>query len=135
MNKLMPLEKAERLAASRSNTIVTEDSAAERFAVLYRDKLKFDHDAGCWFEWDGARWRRETTGLAFHRARELARELVENEPDKVRYLASKTSFAAGVERFARSDPTFAAKADLWDQDIYLLGATRRHGRSAHRRCA
>lgn len=36
-------------------------------------------------------------------------------------MTSKTSFAAGVERFARSDTTFAVTADHWDRDPFLLG--------------
>ena len=54
-------------------------------------------------------------------ARELARDLAETAPDKVRFVTSKTSFAGGVERFARHDPAIATTADFWDQDLYLLG--------------
>ena len=39
----------------------------------------------------------------------------------MRYAVSKTSFAGGVERYARCDPTFAVTSDVWDQDPYLLG--------------
>ena len=107
--------------AKHSVDLVTEDGGAQRFAALYADRLRFCHDAGAWFEWTGDIWRQNRTGVAFHWARELARELAEHEPDKVRYVSSKTSFAGGVERFARVDPIFAATAAKWDRDPYLLG--------------
>ena len=104
-----------------SNEIVTEDSGAIEFARIYVDKLRFDNDAGVWREWNGSVWRESKKGLAFHFAREMARDLAANEPDKVRYVSSKTSFAAGVERFARADPVFATTAEFWDRDPLLLG--------------
>ena len=66
------------------------------FARLYADRLRFDLDAGVWREWTGSIWQESKKGLAFHFARELARDLAANEPDKFRYVSSKTSFAAGV---------------------------------------
>jgi putative DNA primase/helicase len=60
--------------------------------------------------------------VAFQFAREVARRMAEGEDkDRVRYVASKVSFAAGVERFAKSDPHFAVTSDYWDSNPYLLG--------------
>jgi putative DNA primase/helicase len=112
---------APRLAPALANELVTEDSAAMHFAADHCDRLRYCHDTGAWFEWTGTAWRRNRTGRAFHWARELARRLAVAEPDKVRYVSSKTSFAAGVERFARADPTFAVTMDFWDRDPLLLG--------------
>jgi putative DNA primase/helicase len=103
------------------NDIVTEDNAAQAFADLHQDRLRFCHDTGAWFEWDGAIWKRNRTGLAFQWARKLARQLASSESSKVRYVTSKTSFAAGVERFCRSDPAFAVTIEAWDADAFLLG--------------
>jgi putative DNA primase/helicase len=100
---------------------VTEDAAALAFTERYRNTLRFDHDIGKWFVWTGTRWQCERTGLAFSWARELARELARAEPNKVRLISSKTSFAGGVERFARSDRAFAVTSEIWDNNIYLLG--------------
>jgi putative DNA primase/helicase len=100
---------------------VTEDAAALAFTERYRDMLRFDHDIGKWFVWTDIHWQCERTGLAFSWARELARELAKAEPNKVRLISSKTSFAGGVERFARTDRTFAVTSDIWDRNHYLLG--------------
>jgi hypothetical protein len=108
-------------ATGTSNDIVTEDNAAERFAELYAGRLRFCHDTGAWFEWTGTIWKQNRTGTAFQWARELARQISRTEKERIRYVSSKTSFAAGVERFARSDPAFAVTIERWDQDPFLLG--------------
>jgi putative DNA primase/helicase len=113
----------EDLAAFRktNNDIVTEDSVALQFAELNGDKLRYCHDAGAWFQWTGNIWHQNSTGLAFQWARELARTLVKERPARVRYVSSKTAFAAGVERFCKSDPAFAVTIDNWDTDPWPLG--------------
>lgn len=108
-------------SATLSNDIVTEDSAALEFAAIYRDRLRYCHDRGAWFEWTGAAWRMNRDGLAFHWARELARRMAAGENAKARYITSKTSFASGVERFARHDRGLTATAEVWNQDPWLLG--------------
>ncbi|MGY2052282.1 phage/plasmid primase, P4 family [Methylobacterium sp. JK268] len=114
-------KKRRSKAAPTRNDIVTEDSAACEFAELYGDRLRFCHDTGAWFEWTGVAWRQNRVGMAFQWARELVRRLIVNEDADFRFKASKTSFAAGVERFARSDPAFAVTAEAWDADPWLLG--------------
>ena len=113
--------KGKRSRAGQEEALVTEDSAALQFREEYRDRLRYCHDTGAWFLWDNNIWRQVRTGIPFHWARELARTLVKNEPDRVRYLTSKTSFAAAVERFCKSDPAFAVTSQVWDQDTFLLG--------------
>ncbi len=112
---------AERRPDPRSNELVTEDGAALRFAERHRDQLRFCHSHGAWFLWDGCIWRRDNVGVAFDWARQLARRLAVEEPDKVRYITSKTSFASGVERFSRADQAFRVEAEYWDRDPFLLG--------------
>src|SRR4029077_431784 len=87
----------------------------------HRDQLRFDHDAGKWFNWTGTYWRLERTRLAFAWARDLARELTQAKAAKARVACGRTSFAAGVERFAQTDRAFAVTSELWDPDQYLLG--------------
>lgn len=110
-------------SGSSLDGVVTEDTAAVRYAALHAGRLRFCHDHRTWFEWTGASWRQNKTGLAFQWARELARELAQPYADEPKVLAvlGKTAFAAGVERFARSDPAFAVTHDAWDADLWLLG--------------
>jgi hypothetical protein len=44
---------AGRTASSASNDIVTEDNVARQFAELYEGALRFCHDTGAWFKFDG----------------------------------------------------------------------------------
>ena len=113
-DKSAALKRGAALALTRKPS---EDSVALAFAMLYQDQLRFSHDRGRWFEWDGARWREESTQIAYEFARQLAREA---NAKGARAIA-RSSFAAGVERFARSDRTFAMCGDEWDADPWLLG--------------
>ena len=98
------------------NGEVSEDAIALAFARRYRDRLRFDHSAGRWYEWAGSRWQRNETKLAFHFARELARDASNGAKS-----FCKASVANGVEAFARADPALAVTADEWDRDPWLLG--------------
>jgi putative DNA primase/helicase len=100
---------------------ITQDGVARVFARRFAGRLRFDHHAGAWFEWVGTHWRRDEKGRAFQLARELAREFSEHSCPTDLKEVRKVSFAAGVERFARSDSAFAVTSELWDQDPFLLG--------------
>lgn len=103
--------------------LVTEDSATIRFVELYADSLRFCHDHRAWFEWTGAAWRKNRIGIALRWARELARELGRSLGDdpKAKAILGKTAFAAGVEKFARTDAAFAVTQEAWDANLWLLG--------------
>ncbi len=101
--------------------LVTEDEGAIHFAERHRGQLRFCHDHGSWFEWDGSIWRKNGTARAFHYARELARQMAENQDRKTETTARRAAFAGAVERFARADPVFAVTAETWDRDPWLLG--------------
>ena len=98
---------------------VTEDGAALKFADRYRNELRYDHDVGKWFRWTGKYWECERTKLAFDWARQLARELASASANKNKQI-SKTTFATGVERFARADRAFAVTSEIWDSDPWLF---------------
>lgn len=95
---------------------VSEDAIALAFTEMYRDTLRFDHDVGRWFRWDGASWKRDATDLAMHYTRQFARELSE-----AKRALCKASVASGAERFARADRAHAVTNDIWDADPFLLG--------------
>jgi putative DNA primase/helicase len=103
-----------------SNDILTEDSAALRFVDRWGEDLRYCHSNGSWFFWNGTSWERDEICVAFQRARELVRELAANQRSRKKFITSKTSFAAGVERFAKVDPRVAVKIDYWDRDPWQL---------------
>src|SRR5207342_3683670 len=88
----LALVEGEVLEASEPS----EDSIALAFTAQYRDTLRYDFDAGCWFEWVGSRWERNSTQRAYHYARELGRRLTKGQRSMC-----KAAVASGVEKFAR----------------------------------
>ena len=119
----MSADLAARIKAGirQTNHPVTEDEAALEFARLYGDQFRYDHDRGGWLQWDGSIWRVQRTRLPFHLARELARDMARDSDLKTMVVAARTTFAAGVEQYARADPVFARTSDDWDQDPWLAG--------------
>jgi putative DNA primase/helicase len=95
---------------------LTEDAVASTFAEKYRSQLRYCHDTGDWFRWNGQIWARENTALAFDWCRATCRMLADGQK-----IFGKASTAAGVERFARADRAFAVTAEIWDKDLFLLG--------------
>jgi putative DNA primase/helicase len=110
-----------RASPSWAGGPISEDHAALEFARRFGGRLLYCHDTGAWFRWDETVWHRDATGLAFHWARELARTFAKGAAPRDQYITGRTTFSAGVERFARSDPIFAVTIDKWDSDPFLLG--------------
>lgn len=95
---------------------VSEDAIALAFTEKFRDTLRFDHDVGRWFRWDGKYWKRDGTDLAMDYTRQFARDLSE-----AKRALCKASVASGAERFARADRAHAVTSEIWDADPFLLG--------------
>ena len=95
---------------------LTEDGLALAFRDQHQDKLRFSHDRGRWFLWDGTRWREDSTDIAFDWTRELCRAFNAESQKSV----AKAATASAIERFARADRAFAMRGDEWDLDPFLL---------------
>ena len=95
---------------------VSEDSIALAFTAQYGETMRFDHDVGKWFQWNGARWKETKTKAAFHFAREIMRRMAAGKKGMC-----KSSVASGAEKFAQADPTHAVVSEIWDKDSWMLG--------------
>lgn len=103
------------------NFIITEDSAATEFIERHGEDLRYCHTTGAWFTFNGVYWGKDDVGRTLHQARELARELSENQDaGKVAGL-NRTSFTSGIDRFSRNDQRVAVTHEYWDSDPWLLG--------------
>lgn len=110
------------LADDLDGFALNEDGVARAFAAKFRDRLRYCHHAGRWYEWTGAAWRVEETNLAFHWARTTCRDLAQSGLLETGSAAlSKAAAASAVERFARADRVFAVISEVWDRDPWLLG--------------
>ena len=100
---------------------LTEGKVADAFTAAHADQLRFDHTRGKWSLWDGARWRREETKLAYRWAHAEARKMARGGKNNTVVTAGKAAFAAGVERLAQAGEAFAVTHEVWDGDAWLLG--------------
>jgi len=98
---------------------VSEDTIALAFTREHGPEMRFDHDAGHWYQWQHTHWAVLKIPVAFHYARELGRRLGAGKR-----MHCKASVAAGAEKFARADPSHAVTSDIWDQDPWLLGTPK-----------
>jgi putative DNA primase/helicase len=94
----------------------TQDSVALVFELKQAGKLLFNHSRGLWMEWDGTRWKYESTQKAFDFTRNLARALNFGGASSM----GSASFCGGVEKFAQASRTFAVEGERFDRDNYLL---------------
>jgi putative DNA primase/helicase len=104
-----------------ANDIVSEDNAALKFVEQYGETLRFCHSRGKWLHWNGHFWEINETQLAYHWVRELVRQQAENCSKTDRVKLGRTSFANGVEKFARCDPAVARTINDFDRDPWLVG--------------
>lgn len=100
----------------------TEDETARAFAQKHARRIIFDHTRQRWFVWTGTRWRRDEKDLVFSFARDFCRFIRKRvNPRLPPKSMAKISFAAAVERAARSDPRLAVTHEVWNRDLCLLG--------------
>lgn len=108
-----------------SNDVITEDSAAQLFVDRHHENIRFchsgGHSTGHWYCWNGVRWQMDQTNSTYQLARELGREIGENQDERGRKATGKNGFVSGIERFARVDQRVAVTMDYWDQDPWVLG--------------
>lgn len=95
---------------------LTEDGLARVFVRNRVAELRFAHDVGRWFKWDGQRWQPQNTQLAFHMARIECRS--HNTDGKA--VLAKASTAYAIEKFARADPRVALVGDEFDTNAFLI---------------
>lgn len=99
----------------------TEDGVARALVARCSDLLRYCPQRGLWLTWDGARWAWDESELHREHARQLARQLPDN--DVWRRFRSKILSAAGIAgviRLARTDPAIAIHIDALDAHPWQL---------------
>jgi putative DNA primase/helicase len=105
----------------------TEEGLALAFAEKYQDRLRWMEEWSCWMEWTGTHWRRVKTLAVYELVRRICRDAahrVDTSTASGQRLAADLNTAkkrAAVQSIARSDLRFAAVAEQWDADDWLLG--------------
>jgi P4 family phage/plasmid primase-like protien len=75
----------------------TDVGNAERLQALHGDDLRYCHELGQWYIWDGSRWRTDRTGEINRRAVDMVRTLY-TEAGEEEDLAKRTA----IGKYARS---------------------------------
>lgn len=100
---------------------VTEDAIALRFADRNLD-LRWCQIWGKWLVWDGSVWKPDETVHVYDQVRQFCRRnsewTAETTGDKKKFCSA--TFIAAVERLSRSDRRYAAVADQFDPDDWVL---------------
>jgi putative DNA primase/helicase len=128
--RIIPGEKQEvREPGDARPPEFSDEALALTFAERHADKLRFVAKWSEWMLFDGERWVRDETRLAFNMARAICREAAAehmrqtNKPKGAQPLASAKTRAAVVV-LANDDRRLAATADQWDVDSDVLNTPR-----------
>lgn len=101
---------------------ITEDALAQAFTAAHADTLRYCSALGGWQWYDGIRWQRDETLLAFDRARAICRDTAKRlsvtKREAPRLLSAAT--VAAVVKLATADRRHATVASQFDSDPWLL---------------
>lgn len=111
---------------------LTEAGAAERFARLHGDDVRYDHRRSRWLVWAGHRWVPDAdaavTRIGLDFARAWQREALDIPTPKQREATIRHAIALerrdrleSLLRFAEALRPIADAGDRWDVDPWLLG--------------
>jgi putative DNA primase/helicase len=100
----------------------SDDALALEFTRRHGDDLLYVAEWNRWLHWDGARWVRDRTTLAFDRVRRVCRAHAERAAgdDRLAMAVASRQKVAAVEALARSDRRHARAADDFDADVWAL---------------
>ena len=107
-------------ADDHNNIESTQDWLALSFIDRNQSRVRYCHDHGCWFVWDGSIWQRDVTGSSAAAIRDWCRDFVDRLPN-ARNALGRYSTITAIEQLTRIDQRTAVTAAAWDNDQFLLG--------------
>jgi putative DNA primase/helicase len=127
-----PLSPGERTSDAAQEEFFTEAGAAERFARLHGDEVRYDHRRGRWLLWQAHRWAPDAdaaiTRLALEFARTWQRESIELPDHQRREAAIRAAIRLerrdalmSMLKLAADLRPIADAGERWDQNPWLLG--------------
>jgi P4 family phage/plasmid primase-like protien len=110
---------------------LTDVGNAGRLVEAHGPDLRHVRPWASWLAWDGARWKRDDTGVVVEQAKKVARSILteaamEDDPDRRKALAGWARQSENAARIhaminlAGSDPAVATRPDELDLDAWLL---------------
>lgn len=104
---------------SAHGEIVSEGWAARMFANRFNGSLLYADDEGCWYEYDGAIWRRQRKSLGFERAHQISVAIAREAKNDKELQSAR--WARGVESIAAASEVFARGSEKWNPDPFVSG--------------
>jgi putative DNA primase/helicase len=105
---------------------------AQRFKMIFKDQLKFNHTTKEWLIWDGIRWRADTKDNIRLLGKSISDTIERDEPiyvaagygpKAVRAWHKSSQTLRNIDdslKLAACEPEFATSISDWDRDPYLL---------------
>lgn len=100
---------------------MAEDDLAVRFVAKHKNNMRYCHNAGCWYGWNGQIWKKETTEQGIDLIRIVCKEAAELAGIKERKCLLRSHLYHNVEAIARTDRAVAVTSEIWDNNDFLLG--------------
>ena len=119
-------------SADPADDPLTEAGAAERFARLHSDDLRYDHRRGRWLLWQGHRWVPDQDAAITRRALAFTRDWQRRSVEIADRERREATFKAAVRlerrdalvsmlKFAADLRPIADDGEGWDHDPWVLG--------------
>jgi hypothetical protein len=106
-------------AVGTHNIESTQDWLALSFIDHNQSRVRYCHDHGGWFVWDGSIWRRDGTGSSVADIRDWCRDFVDRLP-RARATLGRLSTITAIEQLTRIDQRVAVTSEAWDVGPFLL---------------
>jgi len=110
---------------------LTETGDGEHFERLHADSVRYDHRAGRWLVFDGARWEpdpmKRLNEMVVQSMRTRLRNAIDSNADNRKASVAWAVAGESVTRIshclvsASSKPALASRGDEWDSNPWLLG--------------
>lgn len=126
-NVYSPKGKSAKRTHSNSETInpnffpLAEDDLAVRFVAKHRGNMRYCHDSGKWYSWNGQIWQREETQEAIDLMRIVCKEAAKLAGTKERKGLLRSQLYKHALEIAQTDRAVAVTSRIWDADKFLLG--------------
>lgn len=100
---------------------LAEDDLAVRFVAKYKEKMRYCHDSGKWYQWNGQIWEKEKAEEAIDLMRLVCKEAAELAGTKERKGLLSVNLYKHALEIARTDRAVAVTSEIWDSNKFLLG--------------
>jgi putative DNA primase/helicase len=118
-----PKEAFKKAIKAVQTDTTSEDKLALIFAARNADRLRYDCQVKCWYEWVGTHWKCIVGNKILDEIRDMVRELTENSKSQAQKAARRYTHCRNIEKLVQADQIHGIEVehDIWDTNPMLLG--------------